>query len=118
MPTAVPPNGDPNPHDKGVAGKVVPYEDSVRVPWIMRVPGQTIRGTNDLPVSSIDLPVTFANGVVTVPHEEIELLKKLTVEEPFTASTWTVYVADAPAATVCVNCVVEIENAGLAETWR
>jgi N-acetylglucosamine-6-sulfatase len=43
---------------KGAGGKVVPYEESIRVPMIVRMPGGW-SGTSDLPVSSIDLPVTF-----------------------------------------------------------
>lgn len=47
-------------HDRGWNGKVVPYEGSVRVPLLMRVPGLTkLRGAHDAPVSSHDLPPTF-----------------------------------------------------------
>lgn len=41
-------------------GKVLPYEDSIRVPLIVRAPGvATMRGTMDAAVSSLDLPPTM-----------------------------------------------------------
>ena len=44
----------------GGAGKVVPYEESIRVPLIMRAPHLNgPSGTNNAPVSSIDLPRTI-----------------------------------------------------------
>ena len=39
-------------------GKVFPFEDSVRVPMIVRAPGATA-GASDTPVSSLDLPPTI-----------------------------------------------------------
>jgi arylsulfatase A-like enzyme len=47
-------------YERGWNGKVIPYEGSVRVPLIIRAPGvATIKGANDAPVSSIDLPPTM-----------------------------------------------------------
>ena len=44
----------------GDAGKVVPYEGSIRVPLIVRAPGLTdLAGPSDLPASSLDVPVTL-----------------------------------------------------------
>lgn len=44
----------------GVAGKVLPYEGSVRVPLIIRSPGLKDRtGASDLPGSSLDVPPTL-----------------------------------------------------------
>lgn len=46
--------------ERGWDGKVVPYESSVRVPLIVRAPGSaTVKGPNDAPVSSLDLPPTL-----------------------------------------------------------
>jgi arylsulfatase A-like enzyme len=46
--------------ERGWNGKVIPYEGSIRVPLIIRAPGiATIKGANDAPVSSLDLPPTF-----------------------------------------------------------
>lgn len=42
----------------GTAGKVVPYEGSLRVPLIVRAPGLA-PGVSDLPASSLDLPPTL-----------------------------------------------------------
>jgi arylsulfatase A-like enzyme len=45
---------------QGGAGKVVPYEGSIRVPLLVRAPGLArIQGTCPVPVSSLDLPVTM-----------------------------------------------------------
>jgi len=45
---------------RGAAGKVVPYEGSVRIPMILWAPGrQQVRGASDLAVSSLDLPPTL-----------------------------------------------------------
>lgn len=45
----------------GAAGKVVPYESSIRVPLILRVPGiQGFTGRSELLVSALDLPPTIA----------------------------------------------------------
>lgn len=44
----------------GAAGKVVPYEASVRIPMIVWAPGrQGARGGSDLAVSTLDLPPTL-----------------------------------------------------------
>ena len=54
---------------KGAAGKVVPYEESVRVPFVMRIP-QGFKATSDAPVNSIDLPVTLVKQAgIAVPTE-------------------------------------------------
>ena len=44
---------------RGLSGKIVPYEESIRVPLIIRLPEQQVRGVSDAAVSSIDLPVTL-----------------------------------------------------------
>jgi N-acetylglucosamine-6-sulfatase len=45
---------------RGWFGKVVPYEESVRVPFIIRAPKLAgFKGTSEAPVSSLDLPVTW-----------------------------------------------------------
>lgn len=45
---------------QGGAGKVVPYEGSIRVPLVIRAPGiARIHGRCDAPVSSLDLPVSM-----------------------------------------------------------
>ena len=45
---------------RGWNGKVVPYEESVRVPFFIRIPKTGgLRGASDAPVSSLDLPPTF-----------------------------------------------------------
>ena len=44
----------------GAAGKVVPYESSIRVPLIVRAPGlQGFSGASELLVSALDLPPTL-----------------------------------------------------------
>jgi N-acetylglucosamine-6-sulfatase len=51
-------------------GKVLPYEDSIRVPFIVRAPSiATIRGKSRAAVSSLDLPPTILRwtGVSDVP---------------------------------------------------
>ncbi len=46
--------------DRGIHGKVVPYDGSVRVPMIVRAPGiAAIKGPSEAPVSSLDLPPTL-----------------------------------------------------------
>ncbi|HEY0076127.1 MAG TPA: sulfatase-like hydrolase/transferase [Abditibacteriaceae bacterium] len=49
--------------ERGGGGKVVPYEESVRVPLIVRAPTNfkiaALRGSSNAPVSSLDLPSTF-----------------------------------------------------------
>jgi len=54
---------------EGAAGKVVPYEGSVRIPMIVRAPGrQRVAGASDLAVSTLDLPPTLlALAGVPVP---------------------------------------------------
>lgn len=46
----------------GAAGKVVPWDESVRVPLVVKAPAGAApaKGTVDTPASSMDLPVTFA----------------------------------------------------------
>ncbi|HET9228884.1 MAG TPA: sulfatase/phosphatase domain-containing protein, partial [Thermoanaerobaculia bacterium] len=44
--------------DSGANGKQVPYEGSLRVPFLMQGPGLP-RTVSDLPVSSLDLPPTL-----------------------------------------------------------
>lgn len=44
---------------RGLSGKIVPYEESIRVPLIVRVPGDRARGTSEAAVSSLDLPPTL-----------------------------------------------------------
>ena len=45
---------------RGEAGKVVPYEGSIRVPLVVAGPGvPASAGPSDLPASSLDLPVTL-----------------------------------------------------------
>ncbi|MGZ8510241.1 MAG: sulfatase-like hydrolase/transferase [Chitinophagaceae bacterium] len=54
---------------RGINGKVVPWEESVRVPVIIYAPMfATVKGVNDIPVSSLDLPVTLLKMAgVSVP---------------------------------------------------
>ncbi len=52
----------------GGAGKVVPYESSVRVPMIVRDPSlQRASGPSSAAVSSLDLPVTFLRAAGLTP---------------------------------------------------
>jgi arylsulfatase A-like enzyme len=45
---------------RGVNGKVVPWEESVRVPLIIYAPKfAAMKGSSDVPVSSLDLPATM-----------------------------------------------------------
>jgi len=45
---------------RGLRGKVVPYEESVRVPLIIRAPKfATVKGRSDVPASSLDIPTTI-----------------------------------------------------------
>ncbi|MBA3767354.1 MAG: sulfatase-like hydrolase/transferase [Acidobacteria bacterium] len=45
---------------RGLRGKVVPYEESVRVPLIIRAPKfATVKGRSDVPASSLDIPATI-----------------------------------------------------------
>jgi len=45
---------------RGLSGKVVPYEESVRVPLIIRAPKfATVKGRSDVPASSLDIPATI-----------------------------------------------------------
>jgi arylsulfatase A-like enzyme len=58
--------------NKPYMGKVFPYEDSVRVPMIVRMPeGGPNRGTNDEPVSSIDLPPTILQAAGVTPPKDM-----------------------------------------------
>jgi arylsulfatase A-like enzyme len=56
---------------RGVRGKVVPWEESVRVPLIIRAPKfAALRGRSDVPVSSLDIPTTIlALAGVAQPKE-------------------------------------------------
>jgi N-acetylglucosamine-6-sulfatase len=58
--------------EKGAAGKVVPYEESVRVPFIVKAPkGLATPGrVSAAAVSSIDLPVMFARLAGAEPPAE------------------------------------------------
>jgi arylsulfatase A-like enzyme len=45
---------------RGVRGKVVPWEESVRVPLIIRAPKlAAVKGRSDVPASSLDIPATL-----------------------------------------------------------
>jgi len=45
---------------RGVRGKIVPWEESVRVPFIIRAPKfAAVKGRSDVPVSSLDIPATI-----------------------------------------------------------
>lgn len=45
---------------RGLSGKVVPYEESVRVPLIIRAPKfAAVKGRSDVPASSLDIPATI-----------------------------------------------------------
>jgi arylsulfatase A-like enzyme len=48
-------------------GKVFPYEDSVRVPLMIRMPGGKPAGASDAPVSSLDLPPTILKVAGVAP---------------------------------------------------
>ena len=51
-------------------GKVYPYEDSVRVPFVMKVPGAKSAGAgSDACVSSLDLPPTFLSLAGLTPPD-------------------------------------------------
>ena len=51
-------------------GKVYPYDDSVRVPFVMKVPGQKTAGAgSEACVSSLDLPPTFLKYAGVTPPE-------------------------------------------------
>jgi arylsulfatase A-like enzyme len=54
---------------RGLRGKVVPWEESVRVPLIIYAPKfAVIKGRNDVPVSSLDLPTTILSMAgVSIP---------------------------------------------------
>ncbi len=55
---------------RGLRGKVVPWEESVRVPLIVYAPKfAVIKGRNDIPVSSLDLPATILSMAgVSIPE--------------------------------------------------
>ena len=45
---------------RGIIGKVVPYEESVRVPLIIRAPKLAgVKGASEVPASSLDIPATI-----------------------------------------------------------
>jgi|SRR5687767_5977480 len=44
---------------RGVRGKVVPWEESVRVPMLIKLPKAVAKGTSEVPASSLDVPVTI-----------------------------------------------------------
>ena len=53
---------------RGLKGKVVPYEESVRVPLIIRAPKfAKVRGRSDVPASSLDIPTTIL-ALAGVPY--------------------------------------------------
>lgn len=54
---------------RGLRGKVVPWEESIRVPLIIYAPKvAVIKGRNDVPVSSLDLPTTILSMAgVSIP---------------------------------------------------
>ena len=55
---------------RGLRGKVVPWEESVRVPLIIRAPRFALKGQSDVPVSSLDIPSTLlALAGVARPRE-------------------------------------------------
>jgi arylsulfatase A-like enzyme len=52
-------------------GKVLPYEDSIRVPFIVRAPGfAKVKGKNDAAASSLDLPPTLARLAGVPPPKQ------------------------------------------------
>ncbi len=55
---------------RGVKGKVVPWEESLRVPLIIYAPKiAVIKGRNDAPVSSLDLPTTILSMAgISIPE--------------------------------------------------
>ncbi len=55
--------------ERGIHGKVVPYDSSVRVPFIVRGPGCTA-ATSDAAVSSLDLPPTLLRLAGQTPPKE------------------------------------------------
>ena len=62
---------------RGLNGKVVPYDESVRVPLLVRAPMMTRaasgggpKGATDAPVSSLDLPPTFLRLAGVTPPKE------------------------------------------------
>lgn len=56
--------------DRNWSGKVIPYEGSVRVPFLVRGPGVALHGTSDAPVSSLDLPPTFLKLASLEPPQQ------------------------------------------------
>ncbi len=56
---------------RGAQGKVMPYEGSVRVPFLLRAPMlASARGASDAPVSSLDLPPTLLALAGATPPKE------------------------------------------------
>jgi arylsulfatase A-like enzyme len=72
-------------------GKVYPYEDSVRVPFLVRAPGNAQR-TSGAAVSSLDLPPTILKAAGVTPPSEWTgrdmngLLKDASLESTFDAA--------------------------------
>ena len=58
-------------HSRGWSGKVIPYEESVRVPFVIHAPAlATFKGPTDAAASSLDLPTSIARWAgITVPGE-------------------------------------------------
>jgi arylsulfatase A-like enzyme len=54
------------------AGKILPYEPSLRTPLLMRGPGIPAGGTRYDPIMSIDLAPTIAAAAGTVPRHEVD----------------------------------------------
>jgi arylsulfatase A-like enzyme len=55
---------------RGWGGKVLPYEESVRVPLVISAPGQSLHGKSELPVSSLDLPASFLRWANVDPPKD------------------------------------------------
>jgi choline-sulfatase len=76
--------------DSGADGKQVPYESSLRVPFLMSGPGLPKALLSDLPVSSMDLPPTLLSlAGVPVPDSwpgrdlQAALAGKVRIDEAF-----------------------------------
>jgi arylsulfatase A-like enzyme len=53
---------------KGLSGKVYPWEESIRVPYIASGGMVRARGRSDAPVASVDLPATFLDYAGLTPE--------------------------------------------------